>query len=79
MPTNMVSNGLLLRADVHDLFDRGLIWVTNNFKISVDRSLHDTEYGEFDGRKIRLPKNVKDRPHPERLAKHRRHIAGQPS
>jgi hypothetical protein len=79
MPTNVVSNGLLLRADIHDLFDRGLVWVADNFKISLDKRLHDTEYGKFHGRKLWLPSDVADRPDPKRLAKHRQGIAGQPS
>lgn len=79
MPTNVVSNGLLLRADIHDLFDQGLVWVAHNLKVSVDESLHGTEYGQFHGRKLRLPNNVADRPDPKRLAKHRQGIAGQPS
>jgi HNH endonuclease len=41
MPTNVVSNGILLRADIHDLFDQGLVWITDNLKISVQESLHE--------------------------------------
>jgi HNH endonuclease len=77
MPTNVVSNGLLLRADLHDLFDQGLVWVDDNLKISVDESLRETEYGKFHGRRLRLPSDVADHPNLKRLAKHRRGIAGQ--
>ncbi|MBE2321408.1 HNH endonuclease, partial [Solirubrobacter sp. CPCC 204708] len=33
--TNRVDNGLLLRADIHTLFDLGLIWVTPEHHITV--------------------------------------------
>ncbi|MGY3516338.1 hypothetical protein ACVMYR_08505 [Micromonospora sp. PTRAS2] len=29
------DRGLLLRADVHDLFDRGLIWIDEQFRVRV--------------------------------------------
>jgi len=76
MPTNVVSNGLLLRADIHDLFDQGLVWVADNYKIFVHEYLRGTEYGKFHGRKLRLPNDVADRPDSKRLAKHRQGIAG---
>jgi predicted restriction endonuclease len=33
--TNHVTNGLLLRADIHTLFDRGLIRVDRNYRVSA--------------------------------------------
>lgn len=77
IPTNVVPNGLLLRADIHDLFDRGLIWVTANMTVGVSAQLAGTEYDSLQGRVVSLPSSVADRPARRRLASHRRVIAGQ--
>lgn len=42
--TNDVTNGLLLRADIHTLFDRYLITVTADLKVRVAPSLSGTPY-----------------------------------
>jgi hypothetical protein len=40
-----ISNGLLLRADIHTLFDLDLLAINpNSFKLFIDRSLVNTEY-----------------------------------
>ena len=45
---NTIDNGLLLRADIHTLFDLGLIEVTPvNRKIRVDEHLSGTAYYEY--------------------------------
>ena len=47
---NVSTNGLLLRADLHSLFDDGLLAINpNNFEIWVAPSLRGTPYWEFDG------------------------------
>lgn len=52
--TNVVSNGLLLRADVHTLFDLGLIAVeSQTLIVRVSPSLAGTEYADLDGRALR--------------------------
>lgn len=38
--TNDVTNGLLLRADIHTLFDRGLIRIDEHYKILVDTAIN---------------------------------------
>ena len=49
--TNKVVNGLLLRADVHTLFDSGLIAVdVKNMTVLVDKSLEGSEYWTFHGK-----------------------------
>lgn len=66
-----------MRADIHDLFDRGLIWVTPALKVAIAESLEGTIYAEFKGRKLRQPANVGDRPDSARIASHRTVIASQ--
>ena len=53
--THTLDNGLLLRADIHHLFDRGLIWVDDNDLVRVDDQLKSTEYKKYDGKDLDLP------------------------
>lgn len=64
--TNEVSNGLLLRADLHLLFDMGLIYLNNDFTVSFSEKLNKSEYYFYDGKKIYLPA-IKHQ-HPSQLA-----------
>lgn len=70
-----VSNGLLLRADIHRLYDKGYVTVTPDYKFKVS-SLLESEYNNgkiyyaLEGRHICTPQNVYDRPDPEKLAYH---------
>ena len=62
-----VDNGLLLRSDLHTLYDRGYLTVTPKFQIEVSRRIRDEfengrDYYALDGRTIALPTNEKDRP-----------------
>ena len=55
--TNHVQNGLLLRADIHNLFDLDLIQINaDTFEITVAEELKLSFYGKLQGRKLRLPK-----------------------
>lgn len=48
--TNKASNGILLRADIHILFDRGLLRINpSTCTVSVDATLKDTEYAQYGG------------------------------
>jgi hypothetical protein len=54
--SNHPSNGILLRADLHLLFDRRpqLLKVDpKTLCVRLDRKLRDSEYSEFDGRRLR--------------------------
>lgn len=53
--TNHVRNGILLRADIHALFDAGLISIASNYRITVSPVLSGTEYFRFQAKQIRLP------------------------
>ncbi len=57
--TNHVTNGLLLRADLHTLFDYGLIGVDPNGSdgrtVVVAERLRASEYGALHGRRIHDP------------------------
>jgi len=68
-----VTNGLLLRADIHNLFDRGLLTITNRYIVEVHSSLLD--FADYKGlHKKRLsvvPKRAHERPDKTRLLEHR--------
>jgi len=71
--TNHVSNGILLRADFHTLFDLRLIAIdTSDYTILIADRLKDTTYGRFSGRKLELPFNSRVRPSKQALDEHRR-------
>lgn len=56
LKTNSVSNGLLLRADIHTLFDIGLISVEPvNLVVRASRMLSGSPYEALDGRPLTLP------------------------
>ena len=51
---NDSSNGMLLRSDIHSLFDTDKIKINpQNYIIKVDSSLKDSEYRQFKGKKIK--------------------------
>lgn len=66
--SNDPSNGLLLRADLHTLFDRDLIGIEpDSLSIHIARSIRDTEYGQFHDVKMRTPNDQNLTPEPEAL------------
>lgn len=68
-----VNNGLLLRADVHRLFDNGLIGVdTRHMEAILSPKLIGTEYEEFEGRALTLPEKPSLRPSLGYLDEHRK-------
>lgn len=72
--TNHVQNGLLLRADLHSLFDRGLLAInttTTPWSLIVAESLQGTAYWEWNGKQVTLPADLQDRPSVEALDEHR--------
>lgn len=69
--TNHVGNGLLLRTDLHTLFDLGLLAIEPSAKIVVIApALRSTEYGALHGKKLRFPPVLGDRPNEIALALH---------
>jgi hypothetical protein len=70
--TNRLDNGLLLRADLHTLFDCGLLWIGPDSAVVLAPALLDTEYAEFHGRPLRMPELEDARPDAEHLSLHAR-------
>ena len=69
--TNRVANGLLLRADIHTLFDCGLLAIApESMTVLVAEELDNSEYRSMRGRRIRLPQKEDQRPSAEALSAH---------
>jgi putative restriction endonuclease len=80
--THDVANGLLLRADIHRLFDAGYVTVTSERRFVVsDRLAKEWENGKayyaLHGREISVPRDVADRPDPALLRWHNDNVFEQ--
>jgi len=75
-----VSNGLLLRSDLHRLFDRGYVTVTTDYHIEVSPRLKEEyrngrSYYPFHGRKLdHLPPDLADHPSRDYLLWHNENV-----
>ncbi len=70
-----VDNGLLLRSDLHTLFDRGYVTVTPALQLEVSRRIREDfengrDYYALHGRAVRVPARAGDRPAGEFLRWH---------
>ena len=77
--THSPTNGLLLRQDVHTLFDRGYLTVAPDHHVEVSHRLKDEfdngkEYYALQGRKIVLPESPVFRPSEEQLTWHNENV-----
>lgn len=70
--THRLDNGLLLRADIHTLFDLGQLWIDAAMKVRVAEVLQGSSYAELDGRPLLPPARAQDAPHSRHLEHHRR-------
>lgn len=73
--THEVSNGILLRSDIHRLFDMGYAGVTREYRFVVSKALKDDfengkSYYPLHGREIWVPGHVAERPSAAMLGWH---------
>jgi|APSaa5957512535_1039671.scaffolds.fasta_scaffold06196_2 putative restriction endonuclease len=69
--TDLVSNGILIRTDLHALFDRGLIAIDPGDRtVIVSERLTGSEYASFYGARVNEPRDVADRPSDGSLEAH---------
>ncbi len=73
------NNGLLLRQDIHTLFDRGYVTVTTEHAVEISHRLKDEfdngkEYYALHGKKIRLPDTPAFRPSHNQLTWHNENV-----
>jgi putative restriction endonuclease len=74
-----VDNGLLLRSDLHTLFDRGYLTVTPEARLEVSSRIREEfengrEYYALQGKEIRLPSRRELRPSPALLGWHNENV-----
>ena len=69
--TNRVSNGILLRADIHTLFDRGALAFSPTYEVLLKPHLLVTRYADLSGAVLRLPRERVYRPSTAALRSHR--------
>jgi putative restriction endonuclease len=74
-----IQNGLLLRSDLHTLFDRGYVTVTPEAHLEVSRRIREEfenghEYYALHGRDLRLPKQPDSQPAPDLLRWHNENV-----
>jgi putative restriction endonuclease len=70
-----ISNGLLLRSDIHRLFDKGYVTVTPDYRFRVSDRLradfsNGRSYYPLNGQLMRLPAARTDHPDRDALAFH---------
>jgi putative restriction endonuclease len=73
--THQVSNGLLLRSDLHRLFDRGYVTVTPDLRLEVSARLREDysngrTYYPLRGQKVTSPALPHERPDATQLTWH---------
>jgi hypothetical protein len=69
--TNTLANGLVLRADIHTLFDLGLISVDPAaLTVKISSLLHGTEYAALEGSPLAIPAKPSARPSKAALQEH---------
>lgn len=77
---NLVKNGLLLRSDIHTLYDQGYLTVTKDFRVEVSQRIrkefaNGRDYYALHGRPlVNLPEDPDDRPSIHFLEWHNEHV-----
>ncbi len=68
--TNHPSNGLLLRVDIHKLFDNYYLGINpEKMKVEISSALRNSCYEELAGQPLRMPKSKTERPNYKALLK----------
>jgi len=76
---HVISNGILMRRDLHALFDKGYVTVTPSMKVEVSRRIKEEyengrDYYRLQGSTIRVPVNPSNHPSRECLEWHNLNI-----
>lgn len=77
--SNHVQNGLILRTDLHRLYDGGYVTVTPDFRLEVSHRLKDEfdnghTYYEMAGTKLFVPEDMRQRPSAKALEWHAQNV-----
>lgn len=75
-----IANGLLLRSDIHRLFDRGYLTVAEDYSVEVSRRIKEEyengrDYYRYHGQKLEvLPARIQEQPGGGYLRWHNEHV-----
>ena len=77
--SNHIQNGLVLRSDLHRLYDTGYVTVTPDLRLEVSGRLREEfengkAYYEMAGRRLTIPKSPSDQPSKAALTWHAEHV-----
>ncbi|MCR8982760.1 HNH endonuclease [Brevibacillus laterosporus] len=72
--SNHIQNGIVLRADIHRLFDSGMITINREHIVTVSSLLINSDYFKLNGKKIYLPEKSEDYPSIEALKLHNSNV-----
>lgn len=70
MESDAIQNGILLRVDLHRLFDRFLITVGADLRVYLDPKLRHGAYAALNGKAVRMPAKSEHAPDLRALATH---------
>ncbi|MBP8661613.1 MAG: HNH endonuclease [Mesotoga sp.] len=71
---NNPRNGLLLRSDIHTLFNANLLTVNQDYRVELSQILENTSYEGLEGKGIYMPKEPGLYPSQEALKKRRERL-----
>jgi putative restriction endonuclease len=77
---NFISNGILVRSDIHKLFDSGYLTITKDYKIEVSKRIKEEfengrEYYQYHGKDLQyLPFREADRPNSKYIDYHNENV-----
>jgi predicted restriction endonuclease len=66
-PNYSITNGLLLRADIHTLFDLNLLAVDTRLRVTLSPTLLNSEYKNLNNRELKHPQYPSEMPNAESL------------
>lgn len=75
-----ISNGILLRADMHKLYDCGYLTFTSNYRVEVSSRIKEEfengrEYYHYHGQSLKiLPVTALNKPHAQYIEWHNEHV-----
>lgn len=76
--SNHIQNGILLRSDLHKLFDLGLLTIDLDYRILISPFLSSSDYLKLNGEFISLPKNSTSYPSLSALKRHNEYVFRKP-
>lgn len=74
-----VQNGILLRSDIHRLFDSGYVTITSDYRFEVSRRIRDEfengrDYYALHGRRLSMPGEKSMKPRGEFISWHNENV-----